>query len=195
MHETPPPAGGFGASAGAPLGYYPPPAPPPKKKTSGRLVAALLVAALGVPAIGVFSVLAVYGVRKYLAGAKTAEQKNTLGEIARLASLAHARDGRLCPSAAPVPSSALAIRGRKYMSTTADWEGGDAQVGWRCLGFSMSMPQYYQYAYTSTGSAFTATAHGDLNGDGRLSTFVVTGKIVGDTLVISPVVTETDPEE
>jgi hypothetical protein len=82
------------------------------------------------------------------------------------------------------------------MSNPAEWQlDKDAHAGFACLGFEMSSPQYYQYDYQSTGTAFTATARGDLNGDGQLSSFTVTGKVVGDRLVVSTGVDEVNPKE
>ncbi len=191
--NQPPPAGGYGAPQPYPQGSYPPPqAMPPKKKMSGCMIA-LIVLALMVPVLGVMSVLAISGVRKYIANAKTAEARNTLGQIAKSAATAYERDGKLCPSATPVPVDISSVRGRKYMSAPGEWE--DKSSGWSCLGFSMMTPQYFQYAYTSTGSSFTATAHGDLNGDGEVSTFQVTGMVEGNRLVIAPTIAETNPEE
>ena len=143
-----------------------------------------------------FSMVAIRAARKYLSGAKTSESKNGLGYIAKLAVAAYERDGKLCPSAtAPVPRDIAAVRGKKYASSPSDWAGTDQHAGWACLGFEMSAPQFYQYAYTSTGDAFTATAHGDMNGDGRLSTFEVRGRVVGNHVEVEPTVRETDPEE
>jgi type IV pilus assembly protein PilA len=48
----------------------------------------------------------------------------------------------------------------------------------------------------STGATgFSVTAHGDLNGDGRVSTFRVNGKIQEGAVTTSPSIAEVDPEE
>ena len=61
----------------------------------------------------------------------------------------------------------------------------------------MEMPQYYQYSYASraTPGEFTVTAHGDLNGDGKESTFILRGQVQADQLLVAPHIEETDPEE
>jgi hypothetical protein len=64
----------------------------------------------------------------------------------------------------------------------------------------MQDPQYYMYGYsapltTGSGANFVATANGDLNGDGVLSTFTMTGSVVSNTMNLAPTVAETNPEE
>jgi type IV pilus assembly protein PilA len=158
------------------------------------LVELMIVVAI----IGVLAALAIYGVNKYLASAKTSEAKNTIGAIARAATAAYERetynnqllgDGSssttamhvLCTSAAAVPSGVPS--GTKYQPSTApgaDFNSGTSLAGWQCLGFSMTQPIYYQYSYTAgtantlsgaTANGFEANAQGDLNGDGNKSYF------------------------
>jgi hypothetical protein len=51
---------------------------------------------------------------------------------------------------------------------------------WRALGFSFDHPHAFSFAFESsqsgTTSHFRATAHGDLDGDGVLSTFEIEGE-------------------
>ncbi len=117
--------------------------------------------------IGVLAALAIYGVRAYLAAAKTGEAKNTVGAVARLAasrydsevikpevlpegSTSEQSTHVLCKSAVPVPNNISAVQGRKYQPRKDpgfDWGTGDQLNGWNCLGFSISEPIYYQYHY------------------------------------------------
>jgi type IV pilus assembly protein PilA len=174
--------------------------------------------------VGVLAVLAVYGVRKYIANAKTAEARNALGQISKDTATAYEKETitpgvmgqgtstatmrQLCASAsASVPSTATSIQGKKYQSAGtagSDWSADVAtpNMGFSCLKYSMDQPQYYMYNYLVPGSAtalnsyFTAMANGDLNGDGNLSTFQVVGAIgSGMVLNISPSIAETSPEE
>lgn len=215
----PPPAGGFGAPPpaggyGAPNAYpyaFPGPPPPPKSGTSTGALVAIIVVAVGgvlVAVSGILAVLGIYGTRKYIVNAKTAEARHAVGMIAKGAAMAYESESmapavltegaatsivrKLCPSAQPVPASLDAVAAKKYQSSVGDWEGDE---GWRCLRFEMPMPQYYQYRYTSTATTFRAVAHGDLNGDGVASTFEVQGKIEGGRLVTAPKIEETNPEE
>lgn len=180
--------------------------PPPQPKSSGGAVAVigiiLAVVAIVVVGVSILAVLAVYGVRRYIANAKIAEARNNVAAIGRAAVAAYEREKigsttserRLCGSSSSVPKSTQAIRGTKYQSAESDWDG-TTETGWTCLKFSLYAPQYFQYRYEATPTTFTVTAHGDLNGDGVLSTFTLTGTVTNGQVVVSPVIKETDPEE
>jgi len=189
-----------------------PPPPPPQKQGTATWLIVLLAVGIGlVFVVGIMAVLAIYGVRKYIANAKQAEARNSLGQIARDAAAAYERESispgtpdGLCASASrSVPASASMIRGMKYQSAPADWQvdASRPHAGFACLGFSLDMPQYYMYSYTAHGTkrahdGFRATANGDLNGDGVMSTFYIEGKVgPGDELAVDPLVTEGSPGE
>jgi type IV pilus assembly protein PilA len=183
------------------------PAPPvaPAKKGLSCVVIGLIVLAASVPILGVLSALAIYGVRRYLAAAKTAEAKNTVGAIGRSAAAAYeterldaegrqvralcASRGPAAPGHGPVPRTIAAVRGMKYMpgGSGTDFDTGTDDGGWKCLRFSVSVPSYYQYHYnqgsgyvmpslgTST-AGFEAAAIGDLDADGIHSKFARNGE-------------------
>lgn len=174
----------------------------PKSGMSTVLIVVIVVVVLIVPVLGVLATLAIYGTRKYVANAKTAEARNTLGMIAKDAVLAYEGEGadgkrRVCPSAsAPVPADRTMVSGKKYMSSAAEWQTDKAaNAGFACLRFEMATPQYFQYEYEATATSFVARARGDLNGDGVFSTFEIQGQVVGDRLVVSPAILETNPFE
>lgn len=187
-------------------------------KEGFTLVELMIVVAI----VGVLAVLAVYGVRKYIANAKTAEAKNSLGQIGKDAVTAFEGEKmatavlvpttatgvlrEMCAKATdPVPKASTAIQGQKYQSSKADWSNATdvpINAGFPCLKFEMTAPQYYQYDYTAPAtdrgkndSEFSATARGDLNGDTVLSTFEQKGKIQEQRLTIAPSISETSPEE
>jgi type IV pilus assembly protein PilA len=176
--------------------------PPAKKGMSTCLIVGIVVLALAVPMIGVMATLAIYGVRKYIAAAKTAEAKNTVAAITRGAVAAYEAETlvsgrtvhRLCASATPVPAGVPAAA--KYMPSTAagaDFQVGSASAGWPCLKFSMTQPFYYQYGYVTgagsgksgaTASGFEASARGDLDGNGVFSFFARGADVRKGTIVL-----------
>jgi type IV pilus assembly protein PilA len=200
----------------APSPFAPPPPPAPKGIPAWLIV---LFAALGgvFVILPLFSVLAIYGVRKYIVNAKTAEARNALGQIAkdaaaayeggRAATLATPAAHALCASASrSVPENVEYVRRAKYQSAPGDWSVDAARnAGFACLRFSMDQPQYYMYSYrasslssgrSSPGDSFEARANGDLNGDGVLSTFTLKGHIdPNGSIAVDPNLLETDPQE
>jgi type IV pilus assembly protein PilA len=174
--------------------------------------------------IGVLAVLAINGVRKYIANAKSAEARNSLGQITKDAATAYARDSisstvlakgalsngaaKLCQSASlSVPTTIASVTGHKYQSMASDWntDAATAGTGFACLKFSLEEPQYYMYSYTATtanttgataGDSFIAAAQGDLDGNGVTSLFQVEGQISAQfTLSTSPQIIEVRPDE
>src|ERR1051325_6964251 len=108
------------------------------------LVELMIVVAI----VGVLAVLAIYGVRKYVANAKTTEARNAIGQIAKDASMGLERESggtavlaartstallrKLCASSSKVPSAPPAAA--KYQSKPSNWS---ADPGWSCLRFSI----------------------------------------------------------
>ena len=181
-----------------------------RSKDGFTLIELMIVVAI----VGVLAVLAVYSVQKYIANAKTAEAKNAVGEISRDALTRYEGETMngsmiaagsttgvlrdVCLSAsAKVPS--FVPKAKKYQSATADWnvDGRASPVrGFACLHFEMSQPQYYSYNYTGVSlTSFTASAEGDLNGDGITSMFHQDGAIASGHLSVAPAITEVTPDE
>lgn len=123
--------------------------------------------------LGVLIGLSVYGVRRYVQNAKTAEARNTLGAIvlAYNASLHEPVEPGKKPalsrlvSLPAVPSTIP--RGVKYQASADDWKG------WAAIRFSMTEPQYYQYEVVAAkdGKSADVFARGDLDGNGKSSSY------------------------
>lgn len=170
---------------------------------SAGVIILIVLLVIALPVLLLVLVGGIFGTRKYIANAKTAEAKNVLGALAKDAVVAYeggdGLDGkrRLCPSASrPIPADRNMVSGKKYMSTASEWTADrEANAGFACLKFQLDTPQYFQYEYEATATGFTARARGDLNGDGVFSTYEVQGQIVGDRLVVAPTILETNPYE
>jgi len=145
------------------------------------LVELMIVVAI----IGVLAALAIYGVARYLKHAKTAEASRSLGAIENGARQQYQRETpylgsddkfvhTFCPDTPLTPSAVP--KGRKVPTVAADWNA----LGWTCLKFSMSDPQFYSYQHLSNkllgvDAAYTASAMGDLDGNGTNSLFELIG--------------------
>jgi hypothetical protein len=146
----------------------------------------------------VLSTMAFFGVRKYISNAKTAEARNTLGQIAkdilseseRTSVPGKPRIVKLV-SFPPVPKTVPS--GMKVQSKPSDWKA------WAQIKFSLSDPQYFQYEVKAAkdGQSAEIIARGDLNGDGKTSLFVLQIKREAkkNVLTSAPTIVETNPEE
>jgi len=167
---------------------------------------------IAVAVVGVLSVLAATGVRKYVANAKSVEARTSIGRMAGLASARYEAERGptatlglgvtagasrgLCASALTfVPVDALYVRGRKYQSTPAEWRQGSRDVGWHCLGFSLESPQYFMYFFNTSGDNTSFQAYGDLDGNGVASLFRLSAGVTNGQFRIAPSLQETNPDE
>lgn len=171
------------------------------------LVELMIVVAI----IGILAVLAIFGVTKYVQNAKTGEARNALGMLSKSAVGAYEQEraaaGILQPGAASglvhqfcasnpstVPAAFGTIVDRKYQSAIADWNtGGSALIGFQCLKFSLTEPQYFMYGYNALPAAsYNAYASGYFANDAAIPTnaFSLGGQLVGSQVTVQPAMSE-----
>jgi type IV pilus assembly protein PilA len=120
---------------------------------------------IAVAIIGVLAAIGIFGVRRYLAAAKTSEATQHVGAIGRAAVAAYERESAkaealaegamgtkrthdVCSTAKDVPSTVP--KGRKYQPKTKgkkDFGSGNQNKGWVCLRFAIAQPIYFRYSY------------------------------------------------
>ena len=170
-----------------------------RKQRGFTLVELMIVVAI----IGVLAALAIYGVSRYLKHSKTAEATRMLGRIEGAAD-AHYQvedntddpnvyEHKFCPNAGPTPATIPLAQ--KLTPPDTAW----VTPGWVCLKFTSSGPLFYQYTVKSNGltavnAEYTATAEGDLDGNGTHSLFKLAGKggPYGDTVRLEFTITNED---
>ena len=147
--------------------------------------------------VGMLAGIAIEGVRKYLLAVKEIEAIINVQSIAQAIvtdwerepppGTKHATKLRSFPA---IPKDVP--RGVKYTSKPDEWKAWDA------IKFSVTQPQYYQYQVRAArdGQSADVIAHGDLDGNGKVSTFQITIRVDPKTkkLVVGSTV-KTDPDE
>ena len=135
-------------------------------RASGRAGFTLLELALVMAMIAVLVALAVPSMEVFVRRSQAAEPRALLPAIAS-AEQAYRRDhGKYratAPSCTDVPRATVGS-----FDAHAD--------GWDAIGIRPEGPIRYRYQVTLDGDSFRVVAEGDLNGDGRTSTFAIDGR-------------------
>ena len=139
--------------------------PPSRPKRSQTWV--IVLAVVGVIAVFVLPIVAavgIYGVRRYLIQAKTAEARVAVAAFAKGLASCGTEQGELPETSAKVPSDISVLRGRKYQSSPDEW----TDDAFRCGQFRMIEPQYFQYQWVLKDDvdAGSVIAAADLDGNG-----------------------------
>ena len=138
--------------------------------------------------LGILAAVAIPAFLKYIKRSKTSEATMNVrklydGSVTYFATEYADTDGdpvdNQFPGAAVHPNDAPSSD--KY--APVDWGFATDNGTWAALSFAVADPHYYQYQYDSSANAdenqcqFTASAFGDLDGDGTQSTFVRFGSV------------------
>jgi hypothetical protein len=141
----------------------------------------------------VFATVSRSAVKAYIARAKSAEARDSLGQIAADYVWWSQQSGKV-PRLMSLPAVPKTVpKATKFQSNTPDWKP------WAAIKFEMTDPQYFQYEVRAAkdGQSAEILARGDLNGDGKTSLFSLSMKVDKQYghLVVSPNIVETDPTE
>lgn len=156
--------------------------------------------------LGMLAAVAIPAFQRYMELGKSTEAKMFIKWISDGA-LAHYHNPPFSDASTPAPKhfppesvgptppvGACCMQGGKCAPDPALWE----HPTWRALGFSIEDPHYYSYQYEvlDGGKAFVARAIGDLDCDGVLATFELSGTVTDDGRVqMSPEIRQIDENE
>jgi len=125
--------------------------------------------------IGSILAIAIPELSRSLRASPLAEPVDGLQRIAS-AAVAYAHEHGSFPESAPL-TPADVPRGGRTSDPPDVWE----HPTWKALGFSFDYAHAFSFAFesgeTNGGPSFRAIAHGDLDGDGVVSTFEVVGVV------------------
>ena len=153
--------------------------------------------------IGVLAAIAIPQFVRYQRRAKTAEARSMLSKmysgarayfldpVHSTAESMHGIDGQFPASQSVTPAVSCCSGGERCMPNATQWE----TPAWQALLFHLPDAHYYRYEFVSSGSgpssSFTAYAYGDLDCDGKESTFSMhttvsaSGDIAGTATIAS----------
>ena len=134
-------------------------------------------------AIGMMAAVAIPAFMQYMHRAKSSEASLQLNRLAKYLKASYAQTSTLPIGAAPLTPTTPCCQGpHGKCAEPAAWVN---QPVWKELDFSIDDPHMFRYDYTSTdGKTFVAHAVGDLDCDGEVVTYTLTGAPEGDMLKV-----------
>ena len=129
--------------------------------------------------IGILAAVAIPAFMDYMKKGKTTEAELQLAKIKTNAKASYNTDSAYpAVTAALTPASPCCTQNaggkKKCAVSAADW----ATTPWQTLDFQLDEPFYFQYSYTGTATAYTATAVGNLDCDATSITYTLAGSTV-----------------
>lgn len=154
------------------------------RRGAPRRGATMMQVAVGFAVVGSVLASAVPAFLRDFHASRLAEPVSGLARIGK-ASIAFgaAHSGEL-PGPAPM-TPAQVPRGVLMIEAPGTWD----HPTWRALGFepvANGAPHAFSFAYDRHEAEFMAHAHGDLDGDGNLSTFELRGRTDGRAVTVEP---------
>ncbi|MFT3692065.1 MAG: hypothetical protein QM831_02910 [Kofleriaceae bacterium] len=116
---------------------------------------------------------------EYKAKSMATEAKLNLNKISKLAKVKAAEASKFPAGTAAATPAGKCCDGPDH-KCAVDAAAFAKDPVWQALEFSVDEPSRYQYSYTGTDTAFTAMAVGDLDCDGKMATYVMTGTLGPD---------------
>jgi len=138
--------------------------------------------------LGILAAVAIPAFTRYVKRSKTSEASGNIakiyqGEVTYYQSVGDRAQPPTFVAATANPGTPSAS---KFPANVAAWTAAE----WAAIGFSLDSAHYYQYSTTASADSFSASAVGNLDGDGAYSTFsraasVNEGEIQGNPLAIT----------
>jgi type II secretory pathway pseudopilin PulG len=128
--------------------------------------------------LGTISAIVIPKFLDYQTKSKVSEAELNLRAIDKALTASYAENARFPVGSVPLTPSTpcCAGPGHRCPANPSDWQGVPV---WDELAFEQTRPSFFQYAYQSDGTTFTARAVGDLDCDGVTVEYVLEGNAAG----------------